>query len=112
MKTTVHYIDNDIAQLYTKFAPKGDEGLEKSDNWEKIDFVKTSKAYFHEQPNEKTKQASYIVKGDAVYISKTKDAWALANYLDPKSTKVITGWVKKDDLVNLLEPSPDHVCAR
>jgi hypothetical protein len=112
LKTTVHYIAHDITQLYAKFAPKEDGGLEKSDNWEKIFFVKPSKTYFYEQPNEKTKQASYITRGDAVYIRETKEAWALANYLDPKSTQVTTGWVKKDDLENLWEPWTDHVCAR
>lgn len=112
LRTTIHYIANDIAQLYTKFAPKEDEGLEKSDNWEKIYFVKILKAYFYEQPNEKAKRALSISRGDAVYVSEIKEAWVLANYLDPKSTKVTTGWVKKDDLISLWEPSVDHVCAR
>jgi hypothetical protein len=103
MKGKVVSWNKDIGNLFQKFTSKDSNDLKNNKNWQNIYFVKISKAYFHEQPDDKAKQASYLISGDAVYVSEKKGNWVFANYLDSKTQKTSSGWIRLEDVTYLWE---------
>jgi hypothetical protein len=100
-QTTLHDIDPGISKLYTTCAEKGSPGLDHLQSWEKVRFVKGDKAYFHEKPDTATQKGTYIIKGDAIFVSEIKGDWVLAQYLNPKTKKTLQGYIKSEDLEKL-----------
>jgi hypothetical protein len=101
MVETVYPQNSAITKLYNQFSPKGASSLDNLENWKRIFFVQTEKAYFHEQPNDDTQKKSYLVSGDAVYVDKVQDKWAFAKYINATTDATAEGWINLENLMNL-----------
>lgn len=99
-KQAVADINENVKNLYARFS-LGGATLEHYQSWEKIYFITTQKAYFYEQPSDATKQKSYVVTGEAVYVSKTQGDWVYAHYYNAKNKAITQGWLKENDGVTL-----------
>lgn len=67
-------------------------------NWKEVRLIKTSKAYFYQTRNDKLPTKIYVIKGDFVGIIEKNESWVKAEYITAKS-KVISGWLRKSDLM-------------
>ncbi len=69
--------------------------LYQNKNWIEIRFINTPKSYFYKNKTEESKQKSYLVKGDIIYIDQIEDKWIHCIY---KAKKTVSGWIKIDTL--------------
>jgi hypothetical protein len=69
--------------------------LYQKKNWIEIRYINTPKSYFYKNKTEESKQKSYLVKGDIIYIDKIEDKWIHCIY---KANKTVSGWIKIDTL--------------
>jgi hypothetical protein len=65
------------------------------DDWQSVKVVKAVKAHFYQSPDETTLRKSYIVKGDAVGVKRSKDAWVDVDSSHPDGTT--SGWMRSAD---------------
>jgi hypothetical protein len=76
-------------------AKGNDFPLESAGDWIEVRVVSAPKAYFHREPDVKSKRSAYVVKRDVVRVYQKKNGWALAEF---KKTR---GWLKEKDLFSL-----------
>jgi hypothetical protein len=69
--------------------------LESAGDWIEVRVVSAPKAYFHREPDAKSKRFAYVVKRDVIRVYQKKDGWVLAAY---RKTR---GWLKEKDLFSL-----------
>jgi hypothetical protein len=81
-----HYFDVERGNNFLLDSPGG---------WMEVRVVSAPKAYFHREPDVKSKRLAYIVKRDVVRVYEKKNGWALAKYQHTK------GWIKEEDLFSL-----------
>jgi hypothetical protein len=69
--------------------------------WLAIRLVSAPRAYFHRQPEARTKRQAYVVRYDVVRLFDSKDGWVEAAYGTDKTTR---GWLREQDLFGSTPP--------
>ncbi|HEU5168474.1 MAG TPA: hypothetical protein VFU29_23175 [Chitinophagaceae bacterium] len=69
--------------------------MDESKQWIQVRYAIRDRVYFYSEKKESSKNKSYILKGNIVYIEKIERDWAYCSYLGKKTTK---GWIKMNDL--------------
>jgi hypothetical protein len=72
-----------------------DFDLSEKKGWIEIRHINTDKSYFYSEKDERTKQKSYIVKGDIIYIDNIEDTWVHCEYKGKTTTR---GWIKLETI--------------
>lgn len=67
--------------------------------WVAIEIIKSKKAYFYAEPNERANKRSYVVQGDAVAVIHRSVDWLSVEYTD--GNQMTAGYIKKSDFYNL-----------
>jgi hypothetical protein len=67
----------------------------KLEEWKAIKYVKTNKAYFHNEKSDEDRRKAYVVQNDIMYVEKIEGDWMYCAYIGKSTTK---GWIKKSDL--------------
>ena len=99
-------MDPSLSHLYDRFAPKNALPLSQEDAWIHMGFVSTSKTFFHELPDVQTKQKSYAVQGDTLYLHSRQKNWIHGSILSP-SGKITSGWIFAKDIKTLALEDKD-----
>jgi hypothetical protein len=76
-------------------AKGNDFPLESAGDWVEVRVVSAPKAYFHRQPDAKSKRSAYVVKRDVVRVYQKRNGWVLAAF---RKTR---GWLTEKDLFSL-----------
>jgi hypothetical protein len=103
---TFECMDPSLSHLYDRFAPKDALPLSQEDAWIHMGFVSTSKTFFHELPDVQTKQKSYAVQGDTLYLHSRQKNWVHGSILSP-SGKITSGWILAKDIKTLALEDKD-----
>lgn len=69
--------------------------LEKQQNWVKVSYITSEKAFFYKEKSLGTKLRSYLVKADFVCIDKIDGEWTHCTYFSNKTT---SGWMLTKDI--------------
>ena len=72
--------------------------LEEEKNWMQLRYITVEKAYFYSADNEESKTASYVMKGDIVYVEKVTKSRAYCSFTGRKVTR---GWLNIAELNSL-----------
>ncbi len=75
-----------------------DFSLEELKDWIAIRFVKSDKAHFYKNPNEKDVMKAYVIRGDVLKVLKIEGEWLYIEYHNLDSGKISKAWVKDGDL--------------
>ena len=67
----------------------------KLEEWKAVKYVKTDKAYFHNEKSDEARKKTYVVKNDIVYVEKIEGDWMFCAYIGKSTAK---GWIKKSKL--------------
>jgi predicted RNA-binding protein len=77
--------------------------IKRKGDWQAVNIIRSKRAYFYAQPNDRSRGKTYVVIGDLVYIYDENPDWYYVKYLGAK--KEITGWIKK---IDTLQPHPNR----
>jgi len=72
-----------------------DQDLSARHDWRAVRVIRSTRAYFYDAPDEKTRRRSFVVKNDGVGVLRSQEGWAEAEFVSDKSTT--RGWMKTDD---------------
>ena len=72
--------------------------MDESKQWIQVRYAIRDRAYFYSEKKESSKNKSYVLKGNIVYIEKIERNWAYCSYVGKKTTR---GWIKVIDLNQL-----------
>ncbi|WP_428828238.1 hypothetical protein ACLIKD_10205 [Azonexus sp. IMCC34842] len=64
-------------------------------DWISMALISGKKTFFYSSPDEKSKQKSYLIPGDVVYVIEEYPGWLFVKYLRRK--KITVGWIKQED---------------
>lgn len=69
--------------------------------WQGVRVVKSTRAYFHSQPESASQGKAYCVAGDAVRVYAEQTGWAECGF---QGKKLVRGWLKVSDLHSPTPP--------
>ena len=72
--------------------------MDESKQWIQVRYAIRDRVYFYSEKKESSKNKSYILKGNIVYIEKIDQDWAYCSYFGKRTTK---GWIKVNELNQL-----------
>ena len=72
--------------------------LKKLQPWAVIAAVTSDRSYFYSEPDNGHRGRAYIVRGNAMAVSKDSDAWVFGTYLDTVKDSM-SGWVHRETLM-------------
>jgi hypothetical protein len=58
-------------------------------------LISGKNTFFYSSPDEKSKQKSYLVPGDVVYVHEEVPGWLFVKYQRRK--KITAGWIRQED---------------
>jgi hypothetical protein len=73
----------------------GDFELSTPGAWSSVRLVSARRAYFHQAPDARTKEKTFVVRNNAVRVYKVQNGWAEAEF---GGDKIFRGWLKESDL--------------
>lgn len=84
--------------------------LEAQTNATQIRFVSTEKAYFHASKTPSSREKSYVIQGDLLYVDVIEGNWAFCNFYGKTKT---SGWIDLNVLNDIGKqpkklPRPDN----
>ena len=79
----------------------GDElELSSPGTWRSVRVVSSKRAFFHQAPNPRTKEKTYVVRDNVVRVFKVQSGWVEAEFVTDKG-KIVRGWLKESELFPL-----------
>ncbi|TFV99530.1 hypothetical protein E4K72_16235 [Oxalobacteraceae bacterium OM1] len=75
---------------------------QENGSWTGVRVAIAPRTYFFASPNEHSRGKSYVIPGDLLHVYDKKDEWYFAKF--ETGTKVVSGWVKRDDVLELQLP--------